>query len=96
MNIELTKQQKQLQQEVRTYMQVDPRRDHSFRVPRPDLTEKLGVPNTCNTCHADQTPRWAAQHIEKWYPDSERRKQTHYGEILAAADAGHHVQDAAL
>ena len=35
----------------RTYMVVDPRRDHSFRVPRPGLTIKTGSPNACNTCH---------------------------------------------
>lgn len=35
----------------RTYMEVDPRRDHSIRVPRPDLTQKLGVPNACSQCH---------------------------------------------
>jgi hypothetical protein len=33
------------------YMIVDPRRDHSMRVPRPDLTVSLGVPNACNACH---------------------------------------------
>jgi tetratricopeptide (TPR) repeat protein len=34
-----------------TYMDVDPRRDHSFRVPRPDLSVKLGTPNACTQCH---------------------------------------------
>jgi tetratricopeptide (TPR) repeat protein len=34
-----------------TYMDVDPRRDHSFRVPRPDLSVKLGTPNACTRCH---------------------------------------------
>jgi hypothetical protein len=34
-----------------TYMDVDPRRDHSFRVPRPDLSVKLGTPNSCTRCH---------------------------------------------
>jgi len=37
----------------RTYMEVDPRRDHSIRVPRPDLTAKLGVPNACEQCHSN-------------------------------------------
>lgn len=35
----------------RTYMQVDPRRDHSMRNPRPDLSERLGTPDACATCH---------------------------------------------
>ena len=47
----------------RTYMAVDPRRDHGFRIPRPDLTVTAGVPNPCNTCHADQTPQWAADRV---------------------------------
>ena len=34
-----------------TYMQVDPRRDHSFRVPRPDLSVQFGTPNACTGCH---------------------------------------------
>ena len=35
----------------KTYMVVDPRRDHSLRRPRPDLTVKIGTPNACNNCH---------------------------------------------
>ncbi len=35
----------------RTFMDVDPRRDHSLRVPRPDLSVKLGTPNACSGCH---------------------------------------------
>jgi len=34
-----------------TYMAVDGRRDHSLRVPRPDLSVKLGIPNACTGCH---------------------------------------------
>ena len=38
----------------RTYMDVDPRRDHSLRVPRPDLSIKLGTPNACSGCHLEK------------------------------------------
>lgn len=34
-----------------TYMEVDARRDHSFRIPRPDLSVALGTPNACSSCH---------------------------------------------
>lgn len=34
-----------------TYMMCDPRRDHSFRVPRPDLSVRFGTPNACSGCH---------------------------------------------
>ena len=39
-----------------TYMAVDHRRDHSFRVPRPDLSTKLGTPNSCTQCHMKLEP----------------------------------------
>lgn len=54
----------------RKYMVIDGRRDHSFRVPRPDLSEKLGTPNACNGCHEKRDANWAAQAIVRWFgPD---------------------------
>ncbi len=64
----------------RTYMVVDPRRDHSMRVPRPDLTVSLGTPNACNGCHADRSARWAADTVDDWYG----ARPPHYGEALHA------------
>lgn len=52
---------------ARTYMVVDKRHDHSFRIPRPDLSAALGTPNTCNACHADKTPQWAASAVAAWH-----------------------------
>lgn len=49
-----------------TYMVVDPRRDHSMRVPRPDQTVALGVPNACNHCHTKQDAKWAATAVRSW------------------------------
>ncbi len=49
-----------------TYMVVDPRHDHSMRVPRPDLSVHMGTPNACNTCHVDREPEWAAKAIATW------------------------------
>ncbi len=34
-----------------TYMNVDPRHDHSIRIPRPDMSISLGTPNACTGCH---------------------------------------------
>src|SRR5262245_37964910 len=51
----------------RTYMTIDRRHDHGFRIPRPDLSAKLGTPNACNDCHADKQPQWAASAIEGWH-----------------------------
>ena len=38
-----------------TYMEVDSRRDHSLRVPRPDMSVKYGTPNACTGCHIDKS-----------------------------------------
>lgn len=67
-----------------TYMQVDPRRDHSLRIPRPDLSVTLGTPNACNSCHSDKPPQWAADKVKKWYPQATVGHQR-FAEAFAAA-----------
>ena len=67
----------------RDYMVVDGRRDHSFRVPRPDLSLETRSPNACNDCHTNQNSAWAADTIEGWYPTSELRG-IHFGQAIAA------------
>lgn len=67
----------------RTYMQIDPRRDHSFRIPRPDLTRETAAPNACNDCHTDRSAKWAAAEIALRYPDSKRRGP-HFSQTLFA------------
>ena len=52
---------------TRTYMVVDARRDHSIRIPRPDLSVKLGTPNACNQCHVDKSSNWASDALNQWY-----------------------------
>ena len=69
---------------ARTYMVVDRRHDHSFRIPRPDLSVRLGTPNACNDCHADKSARWAAAAIESWHgPD--RKGFQKYAQAFHAA-----------
>jgi tetratricopeptide (TPR) repeat protein len=62
------------------YMGVDFRRDHSFRIPRPDLSIKYNVPNACNDCHDDKSFQWSEDWIKKYY--GERKKFT-YASVLA-------------
>ena len=64
-------------------MGVDYRRDHSFRIPRPDLTLSLGVPNACNSCHTDKTAQWSQNFISKWYG---KPPASHYGSVIAAGE----------
>jgi predicted CXXCH cytochrome family protein len=61
----------------RNYMVVDRRHDHSFRIPRPDLSAKLGTPNACNDCHADKDPQWAAKAIGDWFGPDRKGLQTY-------------------
>jgi Tfp pilus assembly protein PilF len=49
------------------YMGNDLRHDHSFRVPRPDLSEKYGTPNACSSCHQEKSNKYLADAIVKWY-----------------------------
>jgi predicted CXXCH cytochrome family protein len=69
---------------ARTYMVIDPRHDHSFRIPRPDLSVTLGTPNACNDCHKDKSPEWAAAAIEGWYGPNREGFQN-YAEAFHAA-----------
>jgi len=68
-----------------TYMVVDPRHDHSFRIPRPDLSASLGLPNACNQCHTDRKADWAAAEIRKRHPEPKPGFQG-FAEAFAAAD----------
>jgi predicted CXXCH cytochrome family protein len=72
----------------RFYMVVDGRHDHSFRVPRSDLSVKIGTPNACTDCHAGRTAQWAADAVAQWYGPN-RRAGWHYGEAI---DAGQHAR----
>lgn len=64
----------------RTYMDVDPRRDHSLRVPRPDLSVSLGTPNACSGCHVEDT----LQSIDPSLHDD----LSEYADWLQLAEAG--------
>ncbi|HBJ38864.1 MAG TPA: hypothetical protein DDZ51_29785 [Planctomycetaceae bacterium] len=64
----------------RTYMDVDFRRDHSFRVPRPDMSVDLGTPNACSSCHVKDR-------IEQ-VPVEQRESLQEYADWLNAAERG--------
>jgi tetratricopeptide (TPR) repeat protein len=73
---------------TRVYMQVDARHDHSLRVPRPDLSVRLGTPNACASCHADRTAAWAASAVARWRGKNAPPPRAHFAEALHAARAG--------
>ncbi len=69
-----------------TYMGVDARQDHSIRIPRPDRTIALGVPNACNQCHKDKDAAWAVAALKSWHADDKPGAQT-FAEAFALADS---------
>ena len=48
------------------YMGVDARRDHSMRIPRPDISLSIGSPNACTQCHKDKSDAWAYDALQTW------------------------------
>ena len=69
----------------RDYMVVDGRRDHSFRVPRPDVTAATGSPNACGQCHTDRDADWVEAAFGEWFGDD---LPVHYGVAIHAGRAG--------
>lgn len=61
------------------FMGNDFRHDHSFRVPRPDLSVEYATPNACNNCHSNKTAKWSADAIDKWYGS---KRKYHFAEDL--------------
>lgn len=70
---------------AKNFMVIDARRDHSLRIPRPDLSVLLGVPNPCTQCHTGKAPEWAAGVLEKKFG---KPKGRHYGEAIHAGRVG--------
>ncbi|NGP78100.1 tetratricopeptide repeat protein [Balneolaceae bacterium YR4-1] len=68
----------------RFYMEVDFRRDHSFRVPRPDQSVLYDVPNACNNCHESESPQWASNWVKEWYGTN---RSKHFSDVLLKADS---------
>ena len=62
---------------TQTYMGVDIRHDHSFRIPRPHLSETTSVPNACTQCHQDKNNDWAKRSVDEWLKALGKRPSAH-------------------
>lgn len=80
------------------YMGVHERRDHSLRIPRPDISLLTGVPNACNQCHTDKSAAWAAQALADKEAGSTSRfaAASTFAELLTAIWEGAEVNDRLL
>ncbi len=63
----------------KNYMVNDFRRDHSFRIPRPDQSVAFGTPNACTGCHTEKSPEWASKAVETWYGPE---RKPHFSDAL--------------
>ena len=70
-----------------TYMMVDARRDHSLRVPRPDLSVKFGTPNACSGCHVEPS---------KLADRTDKKPLLQYLDWIIAAEKGDEIVKAEL
>jgi len=60
------------------YMGVDDRRDHSFKIPRPDLSLAFNTPNACTKCHDDKSDQWANEKLTKWHGTPKELSKSKY------------------
>lgn len=69
----------------RIYMGNDFRRDHSFRIPRPDQSLRYNTPNACNSCHEDKSAEWASNVIVDHYGEE---RAEHFSDYLIPGQLG--------
>lgn len=69
-----------------TFMEIDARHDHAFRIPRPDLSISHGVPNACTDCHTEQTAEWAQAQLSDWFPAGPDRSRDFVAALADATD----------
>jgi predicted CXXCH cytochrome family protein len=70
-----------------TYMEIDPRRDHSFKIPNPALSLHINTPNACTSCHQDKPVEWAKEAMVEWYGSQELTGKS-YAELVYATRNG--------
>jgi predicted CXXCH cytochrome family protein len=72
------------------FMIVHTRRDHSLRVPQPEMTEAIGAPNACaaDGCHAGQPAAWIASQYARLFGQRPRAREPHWGTLAAAGRRG--------
>ena len=49
------------------YGVLDVHRSHRIEVPDPARAAAYGRPDACTSCHADETPAWAAEAVQRWW-----------------------------
>jgi predicted CXXCH cytochrome family protein len=63
-------------------------RDHTISLPAPENTVAFGIPNACNSCHADRDAAWAVSAVRGWWPQNRRGKLVERARLFTSARAG--------
>lgn len=66
----------------RTYMQVDPRREHNFTTPNPVTAQRADSPDPCLACHKNESRDWSIQQVSSLWP--KHRERSDWFEIQQA------------
>lgn len=61
-----------------TFMKIDARREHSFMVPRPDISKASGSPDVCLSCHTDKSRDWSIATVDGWFPELYEQETWHH------------------
>ncbi|MFT5579215.1 MAG: tetratricopeptide (TPR) repeat protein [Paraglaciecola psychrophila] len=74
-----------------TYMEIDSRRDHRWHIPRPDVANSLGTPDTCLSCHQDKDSQWSEQAVKSWGNTAAASGQADkpFAPVFSAIDQGY-------
>ncbi|WP_322002149.1 tetratricopeptide repeat protein [Marinobacter alexandrii] len=77
-----------------TFMKIDDRREHSFMVPRPDVSRDSGSPDVCFACHTDRDRQWSVNTVDDWFPELNEKATWHHIQQQDMADLVGYVTDA--
>lgn len=75
------------------YMGVDDRRDHSFKIPRPHLSNQYQTPNACIGCHQEKDNDWAVKVVNKWHGSPNRLSATELNFVKLQAGESLNLED---
>jgi predicted CXXCH cytochrome family protein len=70
---------------AKTFMNVDKRLDHGFRIPNPILAQATNSPNACISCHKDKNIEWASIQYSKLFPTDKAKKLQPFSKAFFAA-----------
>ena len=72
------------------YMNIDNRRDHSFKIPRPSISKQTGSPDACTQCHTQKTQEWATENITRLF--GHNLKPHVYASVFSKSQTATHKQ----